>query len=139
LLMTTSALTVTGQIDPASLNRNDLVPAILPLILPISILVLPLLDFALAVIRRLAAGKSPFAADRLHLHHRLQDFGHSHVGSVLVFYFWSIAVSVSCLMLFLTDLVWVILFVALSISAALVYTVWPAVVKARRKKGNVNV
>ncbi|MEY4417623.1 MAG: hypothetical protein RIQ88_61, partial [Actinomycetota bacterium] len=76
LLMTTSALTVTGTIDPATLNRNDLVPAVLPLILPISILILPLLDFALAVVRRLAAGKSPFSADRLHLHHRLQDFGH---------------------------------------------------------------
>ena len=139
LLMTTSALTVTGQIDPASLNRNDLVPAILPLILPISILVLPLLDFALAVIRRLLAGKSPFAADRLHLHHRLQDFGHSHMGSVLVFYFWSISVSVSCLMLFLTDLVWVILFAVISISASFTYTVWPAVMKSRRKKVTVNV
>ena len=139
LLMTTSALTVTGQIDPASLNRDDLVPAILPLILPISILVLPLLDFALAVVRRVAAGKSPFSADRLHLHHRLQDFGHSHLGSVLVFYFWSASVSVSCLLLFLTDLVWVVLFATVSISASLIYTVWPAWKKYRARKAAVNV
>ncbi len=139
LLMTTSALTVTGQIDPASLNRDDLVPAILPLILPISILVLPLLDFALAVVRRVAAGKSPFSADRLHLHHRLQDFGHSHLGSVLVFYFWSAAVSVSCLLLFLTDLIWVIVFATVSISAALLYTIWPAWKKYRVRKAAVNV
>ena len=137
LLMTTSALTVTGQIDPASLKRDDLVPAILPLILPISILVLPLLDFALAVIRRVSAGKSPFAADRKHLHHRLQDFGHSHLGSVLVFYFWSASVSVSCLLLFLTNIVWVVVFAVLSLSASLLFTVWPAVIKARKKVQNV--
>ena len=139
LLMTTSALTVTGQIDPASLNRDDLVPAVLPLILPISILILPLLDFALAVVRRLAAGKSPFAADRKHLHHRLQDFGHSHLGSVLVFYFWSISVSVSCLLLFLTDIVWVVLFAVVSVSASLTYTAWPAVIKYRNRRRTANV
>ena len=137
LLMTTSALTVTGQIDPASLKRDDLVPAVLPLILPISILVLPLLDFALAVLRRVSAGKSPFSADRKHLHHRLQDFGHSHLGSVLVFYFWSASVSVSCLLLFLTNIVWVVAFAVLSISASLLFTVWPAVIKARKKVQNV--
>jgi UDP-GlcNAc:undecaprenyl-phosphate GlcNAc-1-phosphate transferase len=137
LLMTTSALTVTGQIDPASLKRDDLVPAILPLILPISILVLPLLDFALAVVRRVSAGKSPFAADRKHLHHRLQDFGHSHLGSVLVFYFWSASVSVSCLLLFLTNIVWVVVFAVLSISASLLFTIWPAVIKARKKVQHV--
>lgn len=139
LLMTTSALTVTGQIDPASIKRTDLVPAILPLILPISILLLPLLDFVLAVLRRLAAGKSPFAADRLHLHHRLQDFGHSHLGSVLVFYFWSASVSVSCLLLFLTDLIWVVVFAVVSISASLLYTIWPALAKAKQRKVSSNV
>ena len=139
LLMTTSALTVTGQIDPASIKRTDLVPAILPLILPISILLLPLLDFVLAVLRRLAAGKSPFAADRLHLHHRLQDFGHSHLGSVLVFYFWSASVSVSCLLLFLTDLIWVLLFAVVSTSASLLYTIWPALAKAKQRKVSSNV
>jgi len=137
LLMTTSALTVTGQIDPASLKRDDLVPAILPLILPISILILPLLDFVLAVLRRISAGKSPFAADRKHLHHRLQDFGHSHLGSVLVFYFWSASVSVSCLLLFLTNIVWVATFAVLSISASLLFTIWPAVIKARKKVQHV--
>jgi UDP-GlcNAc:undecaprenyl-phosphate GlcNAc-1-phosphate transferase len=139
LLMTTSALTVTGQIDPASLNRDDLVPAVLPLILPISILILPLLDFALAVIRRVAAGKSPFAADRKHLHHRLQDFGHSHLGSVLVFYLWSISVSVSTLLLSLTDIVWVVLFAVISISASLTYTAWPAVMKFRNRRNKAHV
>jgi len=115
------------------------VVAVLPLILPISILLLPLLDFALAVLRRLAAGKSPFAADRLHLHHKLQDFGHGHVGSVLVFYFWSASVSVSCLLLFLTDFVWVAIFAVSSISLSLLYTLWPAIIRFRSRKKLANV
>lgn len=139
LLMTASALTVTGQIDPASLKRDDLVPAVLPLILPISILILPLLDFALAVVRRLAAGKSPFSADRLHLHHKLQDFGHSHIGSVLVFYFWSASVSISALLLFLTDITWVVIFAFSSLSASLLYTLWPQIHRFRSKQRIKNV
>jgi len=62
--MATSALTVTGQIDPTITTKTNAVPAFLPLILPLAILVLPLLDFTLAVLRRLRAGKSPFAADK---------------------------------------------------------------------------
>ena len=50
---------------------------------------IPLLDFGLAVVRRLRAGKSPFAADRKHLHHRLLDMGHSHLHAVLIFYAWT--------------------------------------------------
>jgi UDP-GlcNAc:undecaprenyl-phosphate GlcNAc-1-phosphate transferase len=109
------------------------------LILPISILILPLLDFALAVLRRLAAGKSPFAADRKHLHHRLQDFGHSHLSSVLVFYLWSASVSVSCLMLFLTEIVWVIIFATISVTISLLYTFRPALVKFQKRKAVSNV
>ncbi len=125
LLMATSALTVTGQIDPQQVSRGDLVPAFIPLILPLAILVLPLLDFGLAVFRRLRAGKSPFAADRQHIHHRLQDFGHTHLGSVLVFYIWTAVISLSCLLVFFLDAWAVALFFLIGISGALLYTVWP--------------
>ena len=54
---------------------------------------IPLLDFGLAVFRRLRAGKSPFSADRKHLHHRLLDMGHSHLHAVLIFYAWTAVAS----------------------------------------------
>ena len=97
--MTTSAVSVTGQLDPSFIAESNLMPAFLPMILPLAILVLPLLDFTLAVLRRLRAGKSPFAADRLHIHHRLQDFGHGHLGSVIVFYVWTLLISATCLLI----------------------------------------
>ena len=97
LLMAASAVSVTGNVDPQSLGGRQLLPAFIPILLPAAVLTLPLLDFALAVIRRLLAGKSPFAADRKHLHHRLMDMGHSHLQSVLVFYTWTAVVAVGCL------------------------------------------
>src|SRR6266536_3844902 len=62
---------------------------ILPLLLPAAILVIPYSDLLLAVIRRTRAGKSPFAPDRKHLHHRVLDIGHSHRSSVLIMYLWA--------------------------------------------------
>jgi len=98
LLMATSAIAITGQIDPTAVNRSQLFPAFIPIILPVAILIIPLLDFGLAVFRRVRAGKSPFSADRKHLHHRLLDMGHSHLHAVLIFYGWTAAASIGCLL-----------------------------------------
>ncbi|MBG6054562.1 UDP-GlcNAc:undecaprenyl-phosphate GlcNAc-1-phosphate transferase [Salinibacterium sp. CAN_S4] len=102
LLMAASAISVTGQVDPDALNQPDqftasLLPAFIPILLPFAVLVIPLLDFGLAIVRRLRAGKSPFSADRKHLHHRLLDMGHSHLHAVLIFYAWTFVVSVGVL------------------------------------------
>ena len=102
LLMAASAILVTGQVDSGFVARPDqytasLVPAFIPILLPFAVLIVPLLDFGLAVTRRLRAGKSPFSADRKHLHHRLLDMGHSHLHAVLIFYGWTLVVSVGCL------------------------------------------
>ena len=102
LLMAASAILVTGQVGSDFLDRPDqftasLVPAFIPILLPFAVLVVPLLDFGLAITRRLRAGKSPFTADRKHLHHRLLDMGHSHLHAVLIFYGWTLVVSLGCL------------------------------------------
>jgi UDP-GlcNAc:undecaprenyl-phosphate/decaprenyl-phosphate GlcNAc-1-phosphate transferase len=84
----------------ASLDNNILInyahsqpvdrfATILPLLIPVAILIIPYTDLLLAVIRRMAAGKSPFSADRMHLHHRLQNLGHSHRQTVLLMYLWA--------------------------------------------------
>ncbi len=99
MLTAASAIAVTGQIDVQVVGgRSQILPAFIPILLPFSILLMPLLDFVLAVIRRLANGQSPFAADRKHLHHRLLDMGHSHLGAVLIFYCWTAVVSIGCLL-----------------------------------------
>ena len=97
LLMAASAISVTGSVDIQNWGGRTLLPAFIPILLPFAVLVVPLLDFGLAVVRRLRAGKSPFAADRLHLHHRLMDMGHTHLQSVLIFYGWTAVVAFGCL------------------------------------------
>jgi UDP-GlcNAc:undecaprenyl-phosphate GlcNAc-1-phosphate transferase len=89
LLLAASAISVTGQIDPQVVSNAKLVPAFVPLLLPVAVLVIPLADLLLAVARRLKNGQSPFAADRMHLHHRLLDLGHTHARAVLIMYLWT--------------------------------------------------
>lgn len=131
LLMATSAISVTGQIDPSSLQSGKLLaPALIPIILPIAILIVPILDFMLAVTRRLRAGKSPFAADRKHLHHRLLDMGHTHFQSVLIIYGWTAVLSVGCLLFLFLPVSWVFVILA----TGFVLCTWVTFAPALRRK-----
>src|SRR5690554_3062974 len=99
LMMAAAAISVTGSIDPESMTSSrQLLPAFIPVLLPLAILAMPLLDFGLAVTRRLRAGKSPFSADRKHLHHRLLDMGHTHFQAVLIFYSWTAVFAIGTLL-----------------------------------------
>ena len=100
LLMTASTISVTGEVNPAALDIKFVIASYIPIILPVAVLALPLADFSLAVIRRIRAGKSPFEADRQHLHHRLLDMGHSPVQAVLIFYLGTAVLSGACLLVF---------------------------------------
>lgn len=54
--------------------------------LPLLLLGLPIIDTLMVMADRLAAGRSPFAADRNHIHHRLLELGLSHSEAVIVLY-----------------------------------------------------
>ena len=51
------------------------------------------LDLVLAVVRRTRAGRSPFAPDKQHLHHRLLEIGHSQRRAVLIMWMWAALVA----------------------------------------------
>lgn len=89
LTIAAAGIYVTGQVAVPSVSVRQQFPAFLPLLLPVAVLLLPLLDMVLAVVRRLGAGKSPFHPDRRHLHHRLLQLGHSHRRAVLIMYLWT--------------------------------------------------
>jgi UDP-GlcNAc:undecaprenyl-phosphate/decaprenyl-phosphate GlcNAc-1-phosphate transferase len=77
------------------------------------------------VIRRTAAGKSPFSPDRMHLHHRLLSMGHSHRQSVLLMYLWAALFSgtVVGLSVVRTGLVWLAVVTVVALAALLLVTV----------------
>jgi UDP-GlcNAc:undecaprenyl-phosphate GlcNAc-1-phosphate transferase len=139
LLMACSAIAITGQLDPAIIGDNDefgrsqLLGAFIPILLPVVIVFLPLLDFGLAVIRRMRAGKSPFSPDRKHLHHRMLDMGHSDRDAVLIFYAWTAVVGLAVLLMYVgTQEDWPgqyiagVVFGVVGVAACLIVTLMPS-------------
>ncbi|WP_261796800.1 MraY family glycosyltransferase [Corynebacterium provencense] len=88
LLLAAACVSASGRINMALYGTADVVALLSPLFVVAAALSIPLLDLVLAVVRRLAAGKSPFAPDKKHLHHRLLRLGHSQRQVVLVLYSW---------------------------------------------------
>lgn len=93
LLLAASAITLTGQIDPNAISAEKLGPTLLPLLLPLAVLALPLIDLFSAIIRRLRAGKSPFASDKEHIHHRIMRAGNTQARTALIMYFWTATIA----------------------------------------------
>ena len=93
LLLAASSITLTGQIDPNAISSEDLGPTLLPLALPFAVLAIPLFDLFSAIFRRLRAGKSPFASDKEHIHHRIMRSGNSQVRTAFIMYLWTATIS----------------------------------------------
>jgi UDP-GlcNAc:undecaprenyl-phosphate GlcNAc-1-phosphate transferase len=93
LLLASSTIAITGQIDPTLVSNNTAIPAFFPLVLPLAVIALPLADMVLAVVRRTRAGRMPWTPDAKHLHHRMLALGHSHVRAVLILYLWTATVA----------------------------------------------
>lgn len=60
--------------------------AVISMLVPLFIFAFPIADTAFAIIRRMLSGKSPFAPDRGHLHHKLVDMGFTQKESVKILY-----------------------------------------------------
>ncbi len=60
--------------------------AVLAFLVPFAIFALPLFDTLFAICRRVLSGKSPFAPDRGHIHHKLIDMGFTQKESVKILY-----------------------------------------------------
>lgn len=112
LLLAASAITLTGQVDANAISAENNGPTLLPLLLPFAVLAIPLADLVLAVIRRLSSGRSPFAPDKEHLHHRLLTAGNSHKKTVLIMYLWTATLAVPVTVAAFTPL-WIAVLTAL--------------------------
>src|SRR5581483_495445 len=118
-----------------SINRF---PTLLPL-LPVAIMIVPYADMLMAVVRRTYDGRSPFAPDKKHLHHRLLDLGHSHRGAALVMYLWTALFAFGLLALSAVKSPFLVLTSASAVAiAALVMMAFPQLrPHGRRRRGPV--
>src|SRR5690606_11145865 len=89
LMLAADCTSASDRINYISIDATDVVAQLSPLFVVAAVLFLPLLDLVLAVIRRTRRGESPFAADKMHLHHRLLEIGHSQRRAVLLIYLWA--------------------------------------------------
>jgi len=59
-------------------------PTTVAVIAPLAILIVPLFDSAMAILRRKLTGRSIYTTDRAHLHHSIKQRGYSDVGLLLI-------------------------------------------------------
>jgi UDP-GlcNAc:undecaprenyl-phosphate GlcNAc-1-phosphate transferase len=104
LLLAAATTGASGRI-PISVTTDgtDILALFAPLIVLAAVVFVPLLDLLMAVVRRTRAGMSPFSPDKMHLHHRLLEIGHSHRRAVLLIYLWAGVLAFGAVALALVD------------------------------------
>jgi UDP-GlcNAc:undecaprenyl-phosphate GlcNAc-1-phosphate transferase len=101
LMMAAATTSASGRVP--DLNQTQTIALLSPLLVVAAVLFVPLLDLLLAVIRRTRKGLSPFHADKMHLHHRLLEIGHSQRRAVLLIYLWAAVLAFGAVALTLFD------------------------------------
>jgi UDP-GlcNAc:undecaprenyl-phosphate GlcNAc-1-phosphate transferase len=89
LMLAAATTSASGKLNYGSLAASDLLALLSPLLVVAAVLFVPMLDLLMAVVRRTRRGESPFSADKMHLHHRLLEIGHSQRRAVLLIYLWA--------------------------------------------------
>ncbi|GGU97914.1 glycosyltransferase family 4 protein [Actinomadura sp. LOL_016] len=133
LLLSAATIMLTGQFDPAVL-ANGLFPFWVPLLLVPAVAAVPFMDMLLAVWRRTNQGRSPFAPDKQHLHHRLLQLGHSTRRAVLIMYFWVGLLASGLVGMAAFDAAWITLGVTLVVAVAGVVLVLAGPGRGRRRR-----
>lgn len=91
LLLASSTIAVGGQSDDPFSGQSWFFFA--PLVIPLVILGVPLIDTVFAVVRRARRRSGVATADKEHLHHRLMDLGHGHRRTVVLLWAWTAVLS----------------------------------------------
>lgn len=125
LMLAAASTSASGKVDPRNYGATDVLALFSPLLVVAAVLFVPLLDLLLAVVRRTRAGRSPFAADKLHLHHRLLEIGHSHRRAVLLIYLWAALLAFGAVALTLFDVYVVVWSTALGLLIAVLGSMVP--------------
>lgn len=95
LLMAATTISIGGNVDIQMSGQAFFFFA--PLLLPLVILGVPILDTAWAILRRATRRSGVSIADKGHLHHRLMALGHGHRRSVLILWVWTALLSAGVL------------------------------------------
>ena len=123
LMMAGATTSASGKVQ--TLDGSETIALLSPLLVLVAVLFLPVLDLLMAVIRRTRKGLSPFHADKMHLHHRLLEIGHSQRRAVLLIYLWAGVLAFGTVALSLFDAFAVVWGIGIGLLIALVVSVVP--------------
>lgn len=88
LMLAAASTSASGRIAVNAYGPADVFTLLSPLLLVAAVVFVPMLDMLLAVIRRTRAGVGFYTPDKMHLHHRLLELGHSQRRVALIIYLW---------------------------------------------------
>jgi UDP-GlcNAc:undecaprenyl-phosphate GlcNAc-1-phosphate transferase len=125
LMMAAASTSASGKVQ--SLDGTETVALLSPLLVVAAVLFVPVLDLLMAVVRRTRKGLSPFHADKMHLHHRLLEIGHSQRRAVLLIYLWAAVLAFGTVALSLFDAFAVVWGIGIGLLIALVVSIVPRI------------
>ncbi|MDN3459076.1 MraY family glycosyltransferase [Rhodococcus sp. APC 3903] len=134
LMLAAISTSASGRIPLTAYGTRDLVGLLAPLLLVGAVMFIPMLDMLLAVIRRTKAGVSPFSPDKMHLHHRLLQIGHTHRRVVLVIYLWVSVLAFGAVGSSLLNRQLVVVLVAAGLVIALFFTAVPSLIDRKQQR-----
>ena len=105
LLLAAATTSASGRVfyNGGGSSATDLIALFAPIIVLAAVVFVPVLDLVMAVVRRTRKGMSPFSPDKMHLHHRLLEIGHSQRRAVLLIYLWAGVLAFGAVALSLID------------------------------------
>lgn len=131
LLLAVTTITVGGRTADQFSGQTYFFFA--PLLIPIVILGVPIVDTAFSFVRRLVRRQSWSQGDREHLHHRLMRLGHGPRRSVVILWLWTALLSATALIPTYTNRGNALVPLALGALGLLLYSYFhPGVVEVRR-------
>ncbi|MFR9753421.1 glycosyltransferase family 4 protein [Nocardia sp. 004] len=132
LMLAAVSTGASGRIPLQGYGPRDIVGLLSPLLLVGAVMFIPVLDLLLAIVRRVRAGVSFSTPDKMHLHHRLLQIGHSHRRVVLLIYLWVGVLAFGAVGTSLMDRRLVVLLMAGGLVFALVITAVPGLRRGER-------
>jgi UDP-GlcNAc:undecaprenyl-phosphate GlcNAc-1-phosphate transferase len=123
LMMAAASTSASGKVQ--SLDGTETIALLSPLLVVAAVLFVPVLDLLMAIVRRTRKGLSPFHADKMHLHHRLLEIGHSQRRAVLLIYLWAAVLAFGTVALSLFDVFAVVWGIGIGLLIALVVSIVP--------------
>jgi UDP-GlcNAc:undecaprenyl-phosphate GlcNAc-1-phosphate transferase len=88
LMLAAASTSASGKIAINAYGPADMFTLLSPLVLVLAVMFIPMLDMLMAIVRRTRSGVGFYTPDKMHLHHRLLEIGHTHRRVVLLIYLW---------------------------------------------------